>query len=88
MKKALVVAVVVLVVVVGLPVLVSGMAGAHCAECGPATLAVAMCLAVLAAAIVLVVPGAGAVRRGAAVHRGLLRAALFERPPQPALVLP
>jgi len=86
-KKALVIAVVLLLVVIGLPVLMPGMGGAHCADCGPATLASAMCFAVLTAAVALVLASSRRAR-GAEVHRqGVLRAVVFDRPPQVLLAV-
>ena len=86
-KKTLVVAVVVLLVVIGLPVLMPGMGSAHCADCGPATLAGAMCLAVLAAAAFAAARSASRrARLEPAAHPGLLRAVVLERPPQFAFV--
>lgn len=87
MKKALVVALVVLLVVIGVPVLVPGMAGAPCADCGPATLAGAMCIAVLAAAGVALLAAASRRRRvEPRASPGRLVASLPERPPQLAFV--
>jgi predicted tellurium resistance membrane protein TerC len=81
-KKAIVVAVVVLLVVVGVPLLMPGMADAHCSTCGPATLAMTMCMAVLAAAVA----GVALESRRTSLRRrrllALLRATFFDRPPQ------
>lgn len=85
MKRTLVIAVLVLLVVIGLPVLMPGMSGVHCSECGPATLVGAMCLAVLAAAVAAASSGSGRARRPRSGCPALLRSAVFEHPPQPAL---
>ena len=85
-KKALVVAVVALLVVIGLPVLMPGMGGAHCADCGPAITG-AMCVAVLALAASVVL---AAVRRRAGLEsdscRGRLLGSQLYRPPRLAFV--
>lgn len=87
MKKALVVALVVLLVIIGLPMLMPGMGGAQCANCGPATMAGPMCVAVLAAAAFAVLV---AVRRRARLEplrrRGRLVDSLLYRPPRLAFV--
>lgn len=87
MKKALVVAVVVLLVIIGLPVLMPGMGSAHCVDCGPATMAGAMCVAVLAAAAFA---GLSALGRRARLEplrrRGRLVDSLLYRPPRLAFV--
>ena len=83
MKKGLLVALVVLLVVIGLPVLMPGMAPVHCDDCGSATTAGALCAFVLLAAFAYTV---GLVGQGLRLRRlvmtGLLRAAVFDRPPQ------
>lgn len=87
MKKAVVVALVVLLVIIGLPMLMPGMGGAHCADCGPATMAGPMCVAVLAAAAFAVLV---AIRRRARLEplrrRGRLVDSLLYRPPRLAFV--
>ena len=86
-KKALVLVVVILVILIGLPVLMPGMGGVHCNECGPATLS-SMCVAVLAATIFAAMFTTGWRRRfGVVVRRGRVVAFLLERPPQVAFVL-
>ena len=87
MKKAVIVALVVLLVIIGLPVLMPGMGGAHCADCGPATMAGAMCAAVLAAAAVAAVVAIGRrARLGPQRRRGRLLDSLLYRPPRLAFV--
>ncbi|MFP5377089.1 MAG: hypothetical protein ACLGIO_09975 [Acidimicrobiia bacterium] len=85
MKRALVVALVVVVVVTGLP-LAMGMGGmAFCPECGPAVLArAAECLpaAVLVAAAVLTLAFAGRLRLVEARLSPSLFTSVLERPPQ------
>ena len=82
MKKVLLVALVVLLVVIGLPVLMPGMA-AHCDDCGPATAAGPLCAFVVLAALAYV---AGLMEQRVRLRRlamtGLLRAGVFDRPPQ------
>ena len=86
-KKAFIVSLVVLLVVIGVPVLVPGMAGGHCADCGPATFAAAMCFAVLSAAGAAVLGAASRRRRsGLLASPGRLDAFLLYRPPQLAFV--
>ena len=81
-KKALLVAVIVLLVVVGIPLLMPGMADAQCSTCGPAAFATAMCMAVLAATVA----EAALVSRRTSLRRrcllALLRATFFDHPPQ------
>lgn len=82
-KKILLVALVVLLVLIGLPLLMGGMASG-CADCGPAVLAGADCT------IVAVLTGiAAGLALLALMFRSrrdeffdLLRATVFERPPQ------
>ena len=71
---------------IGLPVLMPAMGGVHCAECGPAAPVGAMCLAILAGAMALAAVASQRLRSTAARHRGLLRAAVHERPPQLARI--
>ena len=83
-KKALVVALVVLLVVIGIPILMPGMGGAMCADCGPAVAAEQACslfaiLAGLALAISMLAVRLRA-RRGQLWD--LLRSLELERPPQ------
>jgi hypothetical protein len=81
-KKALLLALVVLLVLIGLPILMPGGAMA-CPDCGPATTAYSVCLiAVLAeaaiAAIILIV----FLRSRTQDPPILLRAVSFDRPPR------
>ena len=83
MKKVLLVALVVLLVIIGLPVLMPGMGAAYCDDCGPATAAGALCTLVVLAGLAHVAVLMGRrVRLGHVVMTGLLRAAVFDRPPQ------
>ncbi|HEV2068656.1 MAG TPA: hypothetical protein VGR26_02550 [Acidimicrobiales bacterium] len=83
MKKVLLVALVVLLVIIGLPVLMPGMGAAYCDDCGPATAAGALCtLVVLAASAYVAALTGQRVRVRRVVMTGLLRAAVFDRPPQ------
>ena len=83
MKKVLLVALVVLVVVIGLPVLMPGMGAANCDDCGPAVAAGSLCtFAVLAGLAYVVAVMAQRVRLRHAITTSLLRAAVFDRPPQ------
>ena len=84
MKKVFLVAlVVVLLVIIGLPVLMPGMGAAYCDDCVPGTAAAAMCtlIALAGSAYVAVLMGQR-VRLRRVVMTGLLRAAVFYRPPQ------
>jgi len=83
-KKALVLLLVVLVVVTGIPVPVSGMGSMNCAHCPPGVLFMATaCLAVLSGAAALLAP-ALMLAFGTAGRRraGLSRAAPLLRPPR------
>jgi hypothetical protein len=83
MKKMFLVALVVLLVVIGLPVLMPGMAAAHCDDCGLVTPAAAQCLfVVLTGSAYLAVLMGQRVRVRSVLIAGLLRAAVFDRPPQ------
>ncbi len=86
MRRTLVVALVIVVVLTGLPILM-GMGGmAFCAECGPGLIGPMLCLAALAA-IGFALPRLLATRAGTdpgRAMRSLLLASLLERPPQPA----
>ena len=83
MKRVLFIALVVIVLVTGLPVLMGmgGMSG--CADCGPGVLLPMTCLATLAGAAALL-PALlrSRFRRHDRSLRLALFAALFERPPQ------
>ena len=83
-KKILVVALVVLLVVIGIPILMPGMGGAMCHDCGPAVAAAHTCglftvLALFALAITVL---AARVRARRHLLGDLLRSLDFERPPQ------
>ena len=84
MRRALFVAVVVIVLVTGLPVLMSMGDMAACEYCGPGVLLPLMCLVALAASAVLL---PDLLRARLRLRRRTLRLALFaspfERPPQP-----
>lgn len=87
-KKALIVALVVLLVLIGVPVLMPGMGSAQCADCGPAVAANSVCvLAVLAAAMFAFALAFRFLRERRDWYLELLRAAFFDRPPQLAPVL-
>ncbi len=87
-KKALIVALVVLLVVIGLPVLMPGMGTASCADCGPAVAASSLCLlAVLTGAVIAFALAGRRAREHLERHLELLRAAFFDRPPQLATIL-
>lgn len=83
MRRVLFVALVVVVLVTGLPLLMGmgGMSG--CADCGPGLLLSMTCLATLAGAVVLL-PAllSSRLRRRDRSLRLALFAAVFERPPQ------
>lgn len=83
MKKILLVALVVLIVLIGLPVLIPGMGAVHCDDCGRATAAGALCTFIVLAGLAYVAVLLGQrVRIGRVVMAGLLRAVTFDRPPQ------
>lgn len=83
-KKALVVALVVLLVVIGIPILMPGMGGAMCADCGPAITAGQACalLAVLAGLALAVALLAFRFRTRRDFLWDLVRSLELERPPQ------
>lgn len=80
-KTALVVALVVLLVLVGLPVLMPGM-GAACADCPPAVAAGVCVLGFLSGLALWALVGSQIVGRETARRHLLLWVTLFERPPQ------
>ena len=83
MKKALVVALVIVLVVIGLPMLMPGMGVALCDECGPALLAGPLCvLAILSCFVLAFAVVSQIIRPHRRTHRHLLRASLLDRPPQ------
>ena len=83
-KKALLVALVVLLVLIGVPVLMHGMGAAACHECGPVIAAGAGCalLAVLAGFALVVALFATRLRPRRDVVADLLLAFVFDRPPR------
>jgi hypothetical protein len=82
-KKILLVALVVLLVVIGLPVMMPGMGVAHCDDCAPTVAAGALCLlAVLGGVASLVLLASGSLRLRGRLTRTLLRTTLLDRPPQ------
>ena len=82
-KKALIVTLVVILVVIGLPVLLPGMGGAFCLDCGPGVLANGVCLlAVLAGALIAFVMAYRYLLEHRERYLDLLFAAFFDRPPQ------
>ena len=81
--KAVLVLLVVLLVLLGLPLLMPGMAhGTNCADCGLAIAGTACTLAVLAAFVFAVALLAQVIRSRRDRVLALLRAAVFDRPPQ------
>ena len=81
-KKALLVALVVLLVLIGLPILMPGGAMA-CPDCGPATTAYSVCLiAVLAEAAIAAIALVVFLRSRTQDPPILLRAVFFDRPPR------
>ena len=83
MKKALIVALVLLVVVTGVPLIV-GMAGmTSCHDCGPAVMTGAGCLVVLVSGLgLLALAVSGRVRRRRMILARYLVAFRLERPPR------
>ena len=81
-KKALIVALVIVLVVIGVPIMVHGMDMASCAECGPAVMA-GPCIPLFLGTFALMVALASfLVRRRRTEPFELLRACLLDRPPQ------
>lgn len=83
-KKALVVALVVLLMLIGVPILMPGMGGATCHDCGPAIGAGQACslLAVLAGFALTVLLSAFRFRTRRDLLWDLLRSLELDRPPQ------
>ena len=84
-KKVLVVALVVLLVLIGLPILMPGMGGAGmCPDCGPAVMAGPACVlaAVLTGLAFAIALLAMRLRTRRDTLFDLLRAVVFDRPPQ------
>ncbi len=83
-KKALLVALVVLLVLIGVPMLMPGMSAGMCPDCGPAVMAGAVCAlaAVLAGFVLTVALLARLLRMRRDEMFELVRAVVFDRPPQ------
>lgn len=83
-KKALLVALVVLLVLIGIPILMGGMGGMLCQDCGPAVAAGQACslLAVLAGLALAIALVAFRFRSGRDLRWDLLRSVELDRPPQ------
>lgn len=83
-KKALLIALVLLLVLIGIPVLMPGMSGAMCHDCGPAVAAGQACslLAVLASFALAIALISLSVRSNRDRLRLLLLALDLERPPR------
>ncbi len=82
-KKALLVGLVILLVVIGIPILLPGMAAAPCADCDSAVAASTCTVAVLSVlTMVLALLFQLLLRTHRALYPELLRAVVFERPPQ------
>jgi hypothetical protein len=83
-KKALVVALVVLLAVIGIPILMPGMGGAMCHDCGPAMTVEQACglFAVLAGFALAIAMLTVRFRTRRDLMWDLLRSLEFERPPQ------
>ncbi len=83
MKKVLLVSLVVLLVVIGLPVLMPGMAALQCEDCALTTAAGAYCTFVVLVGLAYVgMLMSQRLRVRSVLMAGLLRAAVFDRPPQ------
>ena len=84
-KKVLLVALVVILIVIGLPMLMPGMGGGSmCADCGPALSIQSACelAAVLGGLLLVIALATQRLRMRRDELRLLLRAVLFDRPPQ------
>ena len=81
-KKALIGALIIVLVVIGLPVLMHGMDMASCPECGPAVMAGPCIPLFFSALVLLVVLASFLLRRRRTEILDLLRAFLLDRPPQ------
>lgn len=80
MRKGLIVALVVLAIVAGVPLLVMGM---NCPSCGPSLAAASpACLAILVSAILLMIEAAGFLRPRRGRGGGTLHVFALERPPR------
>lgn len=83
MKKALVISLVVIVVMTGLPVLMSMSGIAQCHDCGDAVVSMVCVLAVLAVGVAMLLLLAGVrLRLGDDLSRLRLHTFLLERPPR------
>lgn len=83
-KKALLIALVILLVVIGIPILMPGMGGAMCHDCGPAVTVGQACslLAVLSGIAFAIALVALSIRERSDRLRLLLRAVDIARPPR------
>lgn len=83
-KKALLIALVLLLVVIGIPILMPGMGGAMCHDCGPAVTVGQTCslLAVLSGFVFAIALLALSVRERSDRLRLLLRGVDIARPPR------
>lgn len=83
-KKALLIALVIVLVVIGIPILMPGMGGAMCHDCGPAVTVGQACslLAVLSGFALTIALLALSVRERSDRLRLLLRAVDIARPPR------
>ncbi len=83
-KKALLVALVVLLAVIGIPILMPGLGGAMCGDCVPAVAAAQVCslLAVLAGFALAITLLARRFRTACRVLGDLLRSLELDQPPQ------
>lgn len=83
-KKALLIALVIVLVVIGIPILMHGMGGAMCHDCGPAVTIGQTCslLAVLSGFAIAIAMLALSVRERSDRLQLLLRALDLERPPR------
>lgn len=81
-KKALIGALVIVLVVLGLPILMHGMDMASCPDCGPAVMAGPCIPLFLGTFALLVAMASFLLRRRRAAPIDLLRGFLLDRPPQ------
>ena len=83
-KRALLIALVVLLVLMGLPLLMPGMSGVECADCPMVMMGSTCALAVLAGFVFVVALLSQFIRFRRDRVFELLRATVFDRPPQVA----
>lgn len=84
-KKALLIALVVVIVLTGAPILMGGMGGAMCPDCGPAVVARACAdFAVFSPAVLLLLILAIRLRRRDQLVSSLVLVSRLERPPRVA----